>query len=257
MEEGIRINKFLSEAGVCSRREADRQVEAGNVTIDGSVAKQGGRVKPGQAVFFQGKEVAKEEEEILIAVHKPVGIVCTAEKREKDNIVDFVHYPKRIYPIGRLDKDSSGLILMTNMGGIVNQMMRAANMHEREYVVTVNRPLSDSFLRGLSGGVPLEELGVMTRKCTVEKLGKREFRIILTQGYNRQIRRMCEYFGYRVERLQRIRIMNIMLGDLKPGAYRPVEGAEYRELKRRMAGSGSLPAHGKKEGPNGRKTTNG
>ena len=151
MAEGTRINKFLSEAGVCSRREADRQIEAGNVMIDGIKAETGSRVLPGQQVFFLGRPVSRENEKILIAVHKPKGIVCTAEKKEKDNIVDFVHYPKRIYPVGRLDKDSSGLILMTNQGEIVNKMMRAGNMHEREYLVTVNKALTDSFLRGKAG----------------------------------------------------------------------------------------------------------
>lgn len=242
MAEGIRINKYLSEAGVCSRREADRQIENGNVVIDGEKAERGSRVFPGQAVFYFGRPVQKEEEKILLAVHKPVGIVCTAEKREKDNIVDFIRYPKRIYPVGRLDKDSSGLLIMTNQGGLVNKMMRASNMHEREYVVTVNKVLSDPFLRGLAGGVPLTELGVMTRKCEVERLGKRTFKIILTQGYNRQIRRMCEYFGYRVEQLERVRIMNILLGDLAPGKYRPIEGKEYRELMRLLADSKNGPA---------------
>lgn len=242
MAEGIRINKYLSEAGVCSRREADRQIENGNVVIDGEKAERGSRVFPGQVVFYFGRPVQKEEEKILLAVHKPVGIVCTAEKREKDNIVDFIRYPKRIYPVGRLDKDSSGLLIMTNQGGLVNKMMRASNMHEREYVVTVNKALSDPFLRGLAGGVPLTELGVMTRKCQVEQLGKRTFKIILTQGYNRQIRRMCEYFGYRVEQLERVRIMNILLGDLAPGKYRPIEGKEYRELMRLLADSKNGPA---------------
>ena len=237
MAEGIRINKFLSEAGVCSRREADRQIAEGNVTIDGKIAETGSRIQPGQKVCFMGKVVSKEEEKILLAVHKPVGIVCTAEKREKNNIVDFVNFPKRIYPVGRLDKDSSGLILMTNQGDIVNKMMRAGNMHEKEYIVTVNKPLTDAFLRGLAGGVPLVELGVTTRKCAVEKLGKRKFRIILTQGYNRQIRRMCEYFGYRVEELQRVRIMNILLGDLKPGTYRYVTEKEYAQLQKMIANS--------------------
>lgn len=242
MAEGIRINKFLSEAGVCSRREADRQIENGNVMINGERAECGSRVLPGQEVFFLGRPVRKEEEKILLAVHKPVGIVCTAEKREKDNIVDFIHYPKRIYPVGRLDKDSSGLLIMTNQGDLVNKMMRASNMHEREYVVTVNKPLSDPFLRGMAGGVPLMELGVMTRKCEVEQLGRRTFKIVLTQGYNRQIRRMCEYFGYRVEQLERVRIMNILLGDLAPGKYRPIEGEEYKKLMRMLAGSHNAPA---------------
>ncbi len=228
---GVRINKFLSEAGVCSRREADRQVEAGNVTIDGVTAEMGSKVMPGQAVCFNGKMVSKEEEMILLAFHKPVGIVCTAEKREKNNVIDYINYPKRIYPIGRLDKDSEGLLLLTNNGEIVNKMMRSGNMHEKEYIVTVNKPVTDSFLRGLAGGVPLVELNATTRKCQVEKLGKKQFKIILTQGLNRQIRRMCEYFGYRVEKLVRIRIMNIELGELQAGTYREVTAEEYAKLQ--------------------------
>ena len=211
-ENGIRINKFLSEAGVCSRREADRQVELGNITIDGKVAETGARVLPGQTVLFQGKKVSKEEEMILIAFHKPVGIVCTAEKREKNNVIDYINYPKRIYPIGRLDKDSEGLLLLTNNGD------------------TVNRPVTESFIHGLANGVPLAELNTMTRKCHVKQIGKKQFKIILTQGLNRQIRRMCEYFGYRVEKLVRTRIMNIELGDLPVGTYRDVTTEEYRQL---------------------------
>lgn len=229
-ENGIRINKFLSEAGVCSRREADRQVELGNITIDGKVAETGARVLPGQTVLFQGKKVSKEEEMILIAFHKPVGIVCTAEKREKNNVIDYINYPKRIYPIGRLDKDSEGLLLLTNNGDIVNKMMRSGNMHEKEYIVTVNRPVTESFIHGLANGVPLAELNTMTRKCHVKQIGKKQFKFILTQGLNRQIRRMCEYFGYRVEKLVRTRIMNIELGDLPVGTYRDVTPEEYRQL---------------------------
>ena len=198
------------------------------------MALTGSRVLPGQKVCYMGRPVTKEEEMILLAFHKPAGIVCTAEKREKDNVVDFIHYPKRIYPIGRLDKDSEGLLLLTNNGEIVNKMMRAGNMHEKEYLVTVNKPITDSFLRGLAGGVPLVELNTTTRKCKVEKLGKHQFKIILTQGLNRQIRRMCEYFGYRVTHLKRVRIMNIMLGDLKEGEYRDVSEKEWKALNRQI-----------------------
>lgn len=229
-EKGIRINKYLSEAGVCSRREADRQVELGNVTVDGQAAQPGTRVFSGQTVLFCGKEVSKEEEMILIAFHKPAGIVCTSEKREKNNVIDFIHYPKRIYPIGRLDKDSEGLLLLTNNGAIVNKMMRSGNKHEKEYIVTVNKPVTDSFLHGMANGVPLAELNTMTRKCKAERIGKRQFKIILTQGLNRQIRRMCEYFGYRVEKLVRTRIMNIELSDLAAGTYRNVTQDEYQTL---------------------------
>lgn len=234
---GVRINKFLSEAGVCSRREADRQIEAGNVTIDGIVAETGSKVMEGQTVCFNGNVVTKEEEMILLAFHKPVGIVCTAEKREKNNVIDYIGYPKRIYPIGRLDKDSEGLLLLTNNGEIVNKMMRSGNMHEKEYIVTVNKAVTASFIRGLAGGVPLVELNTTTRKCKVEQIGKKQFRIILTQGLNRQIRRMCEYFGYRVEKLVRVRIMNIELGDLEVGTYREVTAEEYKKLQALMKDS--------------------
>ena len=240
-EQGVRINKYLSEAGVCSRREADRQIEAGAVTVHGVCARPGTRVLPGQTVCFQGRSVSQEEERILLAFHKPAGIVCTAEKREKNNVIDYIHYPKRIYPVGRLDKDSEGLLLLTNQGDLVNKIMRAGNMHEKEYLVTVNKPLTESFLRGMAGGVPLVELNATTRRCFVERIGKREFRIILTQGLNRQIRRMCEYFGYRVEKLVRVRIMNIELGSLKSGTYRNVTEEEYHELLRLTADSSSDP----------------
>ncbi len=227
---GIRINKYLSEAGVCSRREADRRIENGEVMIGDRVATTGDRVMPKDRVYVNGRPVKKEEEMILLALNKPAGIVCTAEKMEKNNVIDFLKYPKRVYPIGRLDKDSEGLLLLTNNGEIVNKIMRSGNMHEKEYIVTVNKPVSDSFIRGLAGGVPLTDLGVTTRKCRVEKLGNRKLRIVLTQGLNRQIRRMCEYFGYRVEKLERVRIMNIRLGDLKVGEYRHVTEEEYKKL---------------------------
>ena len=239
----VRINKFLSEAGVCSRREADRQIEAGNVTIDGRIAQMGDKVEAGQTVCFQGRAVSKEEEMILIAFHKPVGIVCTAEKREKNNVIDYINYPKRIYPVGRLDKDSEGLLLLTNNGDIVNKMMRSGNMHEKEYIVTVNRPVTDAFVHGLANGVPLVELNTTTRKCRVEQIGKRQLRIVLTQGLNRQIRRMCEYFGYRVQKLVRVRVMNIELGDLEPGQYRDVTPEEYKRLMQLIASSSNQPVH--------------
>ncbi len=244
----VRINKFLSEAGVCSRREADRCIEANEVTIDGRIALPGDRVKEGQVVSFRGKEVKKEEDMILLALYKPTGIVCTAEKREKNNVINYLHYPKRVFPIGRLDKDSEGLLLLTNNGEIVNKIMRAGNMHEKEYLVTVNRTISDSFIRGLAGGVPLVDLGTTTRKCRVEKVSSRQFRIILTQGLNRQIRRMCEYFGYRVEKLVRVRIMNIQLGDLKYGAYREITQEEYDQLQKMIRNSSNNPMNKKGKG---------
>ena len=236
-DTGIRINKYLSEAGVCSRREADRRIEAGEVQIDGKTAVMGDKVMEGQTVLYCGRQVSKEQESILIAVNKPVGIVCTTQKREKNNIVDFINYPKRIYPVGRLDKDSQGLILMTNNGDIVNKMMRSGNMHEKEYIVTIDREVTPTFVHGMANGVPLTELNAVTRQCQVEKLGKHTFRIVLTQGLNRQIRRMCEYFGCRVKSLKRIRIMNIELGSLEPGKYRAVTDKELTELYRLIAGS--------------------
>lgn len=243
---GTRINKFLSEAGICSRREADRQIEAGNVTIDGRTAVAGDRVLSEQRIVFCGEMVSREEEMILLAFHKPRGIVCTAQKREKNNVVDYIHYPKRIYPVGRLDKDSEGLLLLTNNGDIVNKMMRAGNRHEKEYLVTVNKPVSDAFIRGLAGGVPLVELGVTTRKCRVERVGRKQFRIVLTQGLNRQIRRMCEYFGYRVQRLVRVRIMNIELGNLQAGTYRNITEEEYIQLQNMIADSSNEPVRSRK-----------
>ena len=227
-QESIRINKFLSEAGICSRRGADRMVEDGRVTINGTVAQLGDRIQPGQKVCVDGKPVSREDERILLAYHKPKGIVCTSAKKEKNNIIDYLNYPKRIYPIGRLDKDSEGLLLLTNDGELANEIMKARNYHEKEYEVTVSRPVTETFLRGMAGGVPI--LDTMTRKCQVEQTGKRSFRIVLAQGLNRQIRRMCEYFGYRVTKLVRVRIMNIYLGDLPAGKYRALTEKEWAEL---------------------------
>ena len=228
-QEGIRINKFLSEAGVCSRREADRALEAGQIRIGERVAVHGDRVQKNDTVYYKGKTVNREEERILIAFHKPRGIVCTTSRKEGLNIVDYINYPKRIYPIGRLDKESTGLILLTNDGDIVNKMMRAGNCHEKEYVVTVDRDITDVFIMQISNGVAI--LDTVTRPCKVWKTGAREFRIILTQGLNRQIRRMCEVLGYRVKTLKRLRIMNICLGGLKEGAYRDVTAEEWKELQ--------------------------
>ncbi|MGN0345591.1 MAG: pseudouridine synthase [Lachnospiraceae bacterium] len=228
-QEGIRVNKFLSEAGVCSRREADRALEAGQIRIGERVAVLGDRVRENDTVFYKGKPVRREEEHILIAFHKPRGVVCTTSKKEGVNIVDYIGYPKRIYPVGRLDKDSTGLILLTNDGDIVNKMMRSGNRHEKEYVVTVDRNISNDFIMQMSNGVPI--LDTVTRPCKVWQTGAREFRIILTQGLNRQIRRMCEALGYRVKTLKRLRIMNICLGSLKEGTYRDVTQEEWRELR--------------------------
>lgn len=227
MEE-IRLNKYLSDSGICSRREADRLIESGKVTVDGETAVMGMKVTGDQQIFVNGKLVTGGDEDILLAVNKPVGIVCTTASEEKNNIVDFIGYPKRIYPIGRLDKDSEGLILMTNQGELVNKILRGGNNHEKEYLVKVNKPVTSEFMRGMSEGVPI--LDTVTKPCVVERTGYNGFRIILTQGLNRQIRRMCEYFGYRVTYLKRIRVMNIKLGNLKVGEYRRIEGAEYQEV---------------------------
>ena len=224
----MRINKFLSECGFCSRREADRLLEAGKVTVDGKTAFLGSKIIPGQEVKVEGKLVTKNDRPVIIAVNKPKGIVCTTAKKEKKNIVDFIDYKTRIYPVGRLDKSSEGLILMTNMGDLVNKIMRARNYHEKEYLVSVDKEITDDFLKRMAEGVPV--LDTITRPCQIEKIGRRKFRIILTQGLNRQIRRMCENLGYRVVYLKRTRIMNIQLGDLKSGEYRELTKKEIDEI---------------------------
>lgn len=226
----IRINKFLSDAGICSRREADRAILEGKVKIDGVTATMGAKVTKDNLVTYMGKPVKKEEKLVLIAFNKPVGIVCTTDPREPNNIVDYINYGMRIYPIGRLDKDSEGLILLTNDGNIVNKILRAENNHEKEYIVKVNKEITAEFLKKMSAGVPI--LDTVTKPCKIKQIDKYTFRIILTQGLNRQIRRMCEYFDYRVLELQRIRIMNIHLGRLKLGHYRNVTEKEIEELNK-------------------------
>ncbi len=227
----VRINKYLSAAGFCSRREADRLVEAGRVSIDGRIAGMGDKVSDGQKVQVDNKDISVEEEKILLVFNKPAGIVCTTtDSQGANNIVDYIGYNKRIYPIGRLDKDTHGLILMTNNGEIMDKILRSANGHEKEYIVEVNKDIDDEFVKNMSKGVYLEELERTTLPCRVYKDGKRKFRIILTQGLNRQIRRMCDNLGYRVVDLKRIRIMNIVLGDLKEGSYRNVTDKEYSRL---------------------------
>lgn len=227
-KESVRLNKYLSEAGVCSRREADRLIESGKVTVDGVTAQMGMRVTAGQIVKVGKKTVSKQDEMIVLAVNKPKGIVCIEDQRERDSIVRFLNYPVRVTYAGRLDKDSRGLLLMTNNGDIINQMMRAANRHEKEYKVTVDKEITEQFIKKMSEGVPI--LDTVTRPCTVKKIGKYTFSIILTQGLNRQIRRMCAAFGYEVKDLVRIRIMNIRLGSLKEGAYRKLTDEELEEL---------------------------
>lgn len=234
-QEPVRLNKYLSEAGVCSRREADRLIASGRVTVDGQPAETGMKVHPGQRVCVGKKVISRQDEMILLAVNKPVGIVCTEERREKNSIIRFLDYPVRITYVGRLDKDSRGLLLMTNNGDIINQIMRAANRHEKEYKVTVDQPVTQEFLERMAGGVPI--LDTVTRPCRVKQIGKYTFSIILTQGLNRQIRRMCESCGYQVKDLVRTRILNIELGNLKEGEYRRVSDEELNELYERIKNS--------------------
>ena len=227
----MRINKFLSEAGVCSRREADRRVEAGRVEIDGRVAVPGDQVNEKSVVTVDGKQVEGISKKVIFLLYKPVGYVCTESRREGRTVGELIEYPDRLFSVGRLDKDSEGLLLMTNDGDIVNHIMRARYGHEKEYEVTVNAPVDESFIKGMSEGVPI--LDTVTRKCGVKRTGERSFNIVLTQGLNRQIRRMCEYFGYDVIRLKRVRIMDLRLGNLKPGEYRRVTEEERKCLIRK------------------------
>ena len=231
-----RINKYLSEVGYCSRRAADKLIEEGRVTINGEVPLMGTKIVEGDQVRVDGKPIVrKEEEPVYLALNKPVGIVCTTDTRvEKDNIIDFINYPKRIFPIGRLDKASEGLILMTNDGDIVNKILRARNNHEKEYIVHVNKVIDNQFVNKMSQGIPI--LDTVTRPCKVTKISAYRFKIILTQGLNRQIRRMCEFLGYHVVKLKRIRIMNIHL-DLEIGQHRKLTREEMVELNRLIAPS--------------------
>jgi 23S rRNA pseudouridine2604 synthase len=228
MRINMRINKFIAETGYCSRRETDRLVEAGRITINGVVCEHGSQVQQGDVVLIDGKPIKAKPKPVYIALNKPVGITSTSESQVKGNIVDFVNHPKRIFPIGRLDKDSQGLILLTNDGDIVNKILRAEYGHEKEYIVTVDKPYDQAFLNGMANGV--EILGTITKKCKVTRINARTFRIILTQGLNRQIRRMCKAFGYRVVKLERIRIMNIKLDDLPIGSWRDLTETELGEL---------------------------
>jgi 23S rRNA pseudouridine2604 synthase len=229
-ENSTSLNKYISMTGICSRREADKWIEAGRIQINGVVAQKGNRVFEGDQVTVDGKPIKKHVDKVYIALHKPPGVTSTTDQRDRDNIVDFVNHPKRIFPIGRLDKSSSGLILMTNDGDIVNDILREENNHEKEYIVKVDRPISKRFIEQMGAGVPI--LGTITKKCMVEQKSKTLFRIILTQGLNRQIRRMCEYLGYKVVSLKRIRIMNIHLDNLPAGRWRDLTKAELEELKR-------------------------
>jgi 23S rRNA pseudouridine2604 synthase len=233
--ESKRLNKAISETGFCSRREADRLIETGKVKVNGEVAGLGVQVTSNDRIEVDGQLITKEVPNIYLAFHKPVGITCTTDTSKKDNIVDFINFPERIFPIGRLDKPSEGLIFMTNDGDIVNKILRAGNNHEKEYIVNVNRKITKAFIRQMSNGVPI--LDTITKKCRVERINDFTFNIVLTQGLNRQIRRMCSHLGYEVTRLKRVRIMNIELGNLKRGEYRHFTPNELKEINRLVANS--------------------
>lgn len=230
--EGIRLNKYIASSGLCSRREADSLIENGKVTINGIVAVQGTKVNEGDVVLVGGKKITPDDDMIYIAFNKPLGVTCTTDKRDPSNIIDFIGFDERIFPVGRLDKNSSGLILLTNDGSIVNKLLRAENGHEKEYLVTVNRPYDNSFIKSMESGVPV--LGQLTLPCKLKPAGDKTFKIILHQGLNRQIRRMCEYLGYKVTKLKRIRFMNIYLGDLETGKWRYLTPDEKKELLKDM-----------------------
>ncbi|HEY6645231.1 23S rRNA pseudouridine(2604) synthase RluF [Povalibacter sp.] len=226
----MRLNKFISETGASSRREADGWIEAGRVTVNGQVATLGTKVEEGDVVCVDGRQIGAAKQHVYIALNKPVGVTCTTERDIRGNIIDFVRHRERIFPIGRLDKDSEGLILLTNHGDIVNEVLRSENEHEKEYLVTVDRPVTEIFLDGMASGVRI--LGTVTKPCRIRREGPATFRIILTQGLNRQVRRMCSFFGYRIVRLQRVRIMHIELGALPIGRWRDLTRDEVRGLLR-------------------------
>lgn len=242
----VRLNKAISDSGFCSRREADTYIEKGLVTVNGTTAGLGQRVMPEDEVRVGGKLISENEIEIFIMLNKPAGITCTTDTRFEDNVVDFVNHPERIFPVGRLDKPSEGLLLLTNDGNIVNKILRAGNKHEKEYIVKVDRPVTDDFLKRMGSGVPI--LDTITKRCKVERISRFEFRIILVQGLNRQIRRMCEYLGYEVVALRRIRIMNLRLGDLPLGKWRDLSVDELRILKDSVKDSDGLPMVYQKDG---------
>jgi 23S rRNA pseudouridine2604 synthase len=235
-EQLVRINKYLSEIGFCSRRAADKLIEQNRVRINGQIPEKGTKISASDEVYVDNKLVSrKDEKHVYLAFNKPVGIVCTTDTRvEKNNIIDYINYPKRIFPIGRLDKPSEGLIFLTSDGDIVNKILRARNNHEKEYVVTVDRPVTADFIAKMANGVPILE--TITKKCKVKQTNKFEFRIVLTQGLNRQIRRMCEYFNYKVTKLKRVRIMNVHL-DIPVGQWRPLTKKELREIDMHTADS--------------------
>ena len=235
LSESIRLNKFLSEVGYCSRRQADKFIDQKRVTVNGTIAEMGARILPEDQVKVDGELITKpKEDHVYLAFNKPVGIVCTTAVEEKDNIISYINYPRRIFPIGRLDKPSEGLILLTSDGDIVNKILRARNNHEKEYLVTVDRLLTPDFLKRMAGGIPI--LDTVTRRCLVEQVNKYSFKIVLTQGLNRQIRRMCEYLGYEVVKLKRVRIMNITL-DVLPGKWRYLSKQELIEMQQNTRAS--------------------
>jgi len=226
--DGTRLNKYIASSGLCSRREADTLIENGKVTINGVVAIQGSKVLDGDVVMVNGRKITPEDDMVYIAFNKPLGITCTTDTRDPSNIIDYIGFDDRIFPVGRLDKNSSGLILLTNDGSIVNKLLRAENGHEKEYLVTVNRPYDKAFIKSMESGVPV--LGQLTLPCKIKPAGDKTFKIILHQGLNRQIRRMCEFLGYKVTKLKRIRFMNINLGDLETGKWRYLTSDEKKEL---------------------------
>ena len=228
----MRLNKYLSDGGICSRREADRLIEAGRVEVNGEKAVPGMQVDPACVIRIDGKKIEPTEKKVLLAFYKPKGVECTTDTRVKNNVISYIDYPVRVYYAGRLDKDSQGLLLLTNRGDLANEMMKAGNFHEKEYEVTVDKPVTEGFIRKMSQGVPI--LGTITRECRVWKTGEKSFSIVLTQGLNRQIRRMCEYLGYQVVSLKRVRIMNITLGDLPVGALREIQGQELELLEKKL-----------------------
>ncbi|MBL1378621.1 23S rRNA pseudouridine(2604) synthase RluF [Zobellella iuensis] len=232
---GTRLNKFISETGICSRREADRLIEQGQVAVNGQVAGMGVKVTPADKITINGKPLRSKPQPVYLVYNKPIGITCTTDQAIPGNIVDAVNYQARIFPIGRLDKPSSGLILLTNDGDIVNKILRAGNAHEKEYIVSVDKPITDDFVARMAAGVPI--LDTVTKPCKVRKIGPKTFNIILTQGLNRQIRRMAEYLGFQVTSLKRIRIMNIALGNLKPGQWREVSVQELAVINAMVEGS--------------------
>lgn len=244
-ETSINLNKYISSTGICSRREAERFINEGRVTINGKPTQLGNRVYEGDVVKIDGKPLKAKPKTIYIALNKPVGIVCTTDSKERKNIVKFVGHPQRLFPIGRLDKPSEGLIFLTNDGDIVNKILRAGNNHEKEYIVSVDKPFDERFIKRMSNGIPI--LGTVTKKCDVERINDTTFKIVLVQGLNRQIRRMCEYLGYEVKKLKRTRIMNVTLGKLKVGEWRELTSKEMDEINKLVASSSKTEEASKKE----------